>query len=40
MRVNMRAGWGMTEILSAGCGIKILWRKRDFLILTARRDAG
>ena len=34
MRGKMEAGCGMTEILMAGCGIKILWREQDLLILT------
>ena len=34
MKIKIKAGCGITEILRAGCGIKILWRERDFLILT------
>jgi len=34
MRIKMEAGCEMTEILMAGCGIKILRRERDLLILT------
>ena len=33
MRVNMRAGWGMTEILSAGCGNCNYEREWDFVFL-------
>lgn len=36
----MEVGFGMTEILLAGCGIKILQRERDLLILIGRmRDS-
>jgi len=31
MRVKMEAGCGITEILMAGCGMKIRWRDRDIL---------
>ena len=31
MRVKMEAGCGMTEILIAGCGMKIGRRDRDML---------
>lgn len=34
MRANMEAGCGMSEILMVGCGVKILPRERDLLILT------
>lgn len=34
MRVKMEAGCGMTDILMAGCGIKVLRRERDLLIWT------
>lgn len=33
-RLKMQAGCGMTEILMAGLGIKLLRRERDLLILT------
>lgn len=36
MRVKMEAGCGMTDILMAGCGIKVLRRERDLLIWTGR----
>ena len=35
----MEAGLGMTEILMAGCRMKIFPRERD-LCLVGRRDAG
>jgi len=34
MRVKIKAGYGMTELLIAGCGIKIYRREQDLLILT------
>lgn len=38
--VKMEVGFGMTEILLAGCEIKILQRERDLLILIGRmRDS-
>ena len=33
MRVKMKVGHGMTELLMAGCGIGIFLRERDLLFL-------
>ena len=34
MRVKIKAGYGMTELLMAGCGIRICRWERDLIILT------
>ena len=34
MRVKIKAGYGITELLIAGCGIRISRWERDLIILT------